>query len=96
MNIQNITSLPEYIDNFIKFNKEKLLEIYEREINLKKEGFLYFKCNQEENNVDVFFLETDNILKMMNKETWEQLKTNRGEQKLFFIQDSRNTFIIYL
>ena len=41
MNIQNINSLPDYIDKFIKFNLDKLNEIYKEGINMHDDGLLY-------------------------------------------------------
>ena len=41
MNIQNINSLPDFIDKFIKFNHDKLIEIYDEGIKFHKEGFSY-------------------------------------------------------
>ena len=55
MNIQNISSLPDFIDKFIKFNHDKLIEIYDEGIKIHEEGLLYFQCDKEENNVNVFF-----------------------------------------
>jgi len=54
MNIQNISSLPDFIDKFIKFNHDKLIEIYDEGINFHTEGLLYFQCDKEENNLERF------------------------------------------
>ena len=54
MNVQNVSSLPEYIDNFIQFNKNKLMEIYNEGINMHNSGLLYFQCDKDNNNVDVY------------------------------------------
>ena len=53
MNVQNINSLPDFIDRFIKFNHDKLIEIYDEGIKVHTEGLLYFQCDKEKNNVDV-------------------------------------------
>ena len=94
MNIQNINSLPEFIDKFIKFNHDKLIEIYNEGINLYKEGLLYFQCDKDENKVDVFFLHREKIIEMITEETWEQLKIDAGDKKIFLIKESDNMFII--
>ena len=64
MNIQNISSLPDFIDKFIKFNHDKLIEIYDEGIKVHNEGLLYFECDKEKNNVDVFFLYKEKIEEM--------------------------------
>jgi len=96
MNIQNISSLPDYIDKFIKFNMNKLIEIYSNGINTHKEGLLYFDCNKNENKVDVFFLEPNRILEIIAKESWEQLKIDSGDKKIFLIKEENRIFILKL
>ena len=94
MNIQNINSLPDYIDKFIKFNHDKLIEIYNEGINMHNEGLLYFQCNKDENKVDVFFLHREKIIEMITEETWEQLKIDAGDKKIFLIKESDRMFIL--
>ena len=96
MNIQNISSLPDYIDKFIKFNMDKLLEIYNEGINMHNTGLLYFQCNKNENKVDVFFLEPNRILEMITQESWNQLKIDSGDKKLFLIKEEDRMFILKL
>ena len=96
MNIQNITSLPEYIEKFIDFNHDKLFEIYREGLNRENDGFLYFECSRENNKVDVFFLGPTKIIEMIGKESWEQLKSNRGDKKTFFIHESDRIFLLNL
>ena len=62
MNVQNINSLPDFIDKFIKFNHDKLIEIYDGGIKEYKEGLLYFQCDKEKNNVDSKFRLLENLL----------------------------------
>ena len=94
MNIQNINSLPEFIDKFIKFNLDKLIEIYKEGINTHKEGLLYFQCDKDENKVDVFFLFHEKILELITKESWEQLKIDVADKKIFLIKESDRMFIL--
>ena len=94
MNIQNINSLPEFIDKFIKFNLDKLIEIYNEGINTHNEGLLYFQCDKDENKVDVFFLYREKILELITKESWEQLKIDAGDKKIFLIKESNRMFIL--
>ena len=94
MNVQNISSLPEYIDKFIQFNKNKLIEIYNEGLNVHNNGLLYFKCDKDNNTVDVLFLEPQKIIEMISQESWEQLKIDVGDRKIFFVKESDRMFIV--
>ena len=94
MNVQNISSLPEYINKFIEFNKNKLIEIYNDGLNIHNSGLLYFQCDKDNNTVDVFFVEPSKIIEMMSQESWEQIKINSGDKKLFIIKESDRMFIV--
>ena len=96
MNVQNVSSMPDYIEQFINFNRDKLLEIYGEGLNRENDGFLYFQCSQENNNVDVLFLGPSKIIEMIGEEPWEQLKSNRGDKKTFFIRESDRIFLLNL
>ena len=94
MNVQNISSLPDFIDKFIKFNQDKLLEIYDESIKIHNTGLLYFQCDKERNNVDVMFLYVDKIIEMMGEQSWEMLKNDAGDKKIFLIKESSNMYIL--
>ena len=94
MNVQNISSLPDFIDKFIKFNHDKLIEIYDGGIDEYKEGLLYFQCDKEKNNVDVFFLFREKVIEMISEQSWEMLKTDARDKKVFLIKESDNMFIL--
>ena len=94
MNVQNINSLHDFIDQFIKFNHDKLIEIYDEGIKVHTEGLLYFQCDQEKNNVDVFFLFREKIVDMISEESWEMLKQDAGDKKIFLIKEGSNMFIL--
>jgi hypothetical protein len=94
MNVQNVSSLPDYIDKFIQFNKNKLIEIYEEELKIHTSGLLYFQCDKDNNSVDVLFLNSDKIIEMISQESWEQLKIDAGERKIFLIKESDRIFIV--
>ena len=94
MNVQNISSLPEYINKFIEFNKNKLIEIYNDGLNMHNRGLLYFQCDKDNNTVDVFFLEPGKIIEMFSQESWEQMKINFGDKKIFLIKESDRLFIV--
>lgn len=94
MNVQNISSLPDFIDKFIKFNQDKLLEIYDENIKIHNTGLLYFQCDKIKNNVDVMFLYVDKIIEMMGEQSWEMLKNDAGDKKIFLIKESSNMYIL--
>ena len=94
MNIQNINNLPDFIDKFIKFNHDKLIEIYDIGIQEYKEGLLYFECDKEKNNVDVFFLFREKVVEMISEESWEMLKQDAGDKKIFLIKENDNMYIL--
>lgn len=97
MNIQNIQSAPPYISNFINTNYTKLVEIYDDGIEKEGKGILCFNCSQEDNKMDVFFLNEENICKELSKESWENLKKST-DKKIFLVKDldHNSIFLIYI
>jgi len=98
--IQNVSSCPEYINTFIQHNLSKLMEIYEDgyEAN-EKEGCLGFMCNQEDNKMDVMFLNKEAIAEMLTTDSWENLKLSIPDgKKLFFVKDEGlgAVFLLYI
>ena len=98
MNIQNVSTVPPHIDEFLKGNNEKLTEIYDEGIKVLGDGFLSFKCKKSENKMDVLFLNEEQILANFPKETWENLKISRNGKKIFLIEDFdiNSMFIVYI
>lgn len=98
--IQNISSTPEYISNFINSNLEQLNNIHDGGMDGFKEGCLGLRCSEEENTMDVFFMNRDLLIKNMSEESWEQLKISLKERqkKLFLVNDlDRNAiFLVYI
>lgn len=95
MNVQNVSSMPDYIEQFINFNRDKLFEIYNEGINRENDGFLYFQCFQDKNKVDVFFLGPTKIIEMIGEESWKQIKSKRGDKKTFFIREDYKIFLLF-
>lgn len=97
MNVQNVSSAPPYISNFINNNFTKLIEIYDEGKANEGDGVLAFKCCQENNKMDVYYLNEYNILSQITKETWENLKKSI-DKKIFMINDLDNNsvFLIYI
>jgi len=98
--IQQVNSCPEYINTFIQHNLSKLMEIYDTgyEENAK-EGCLGFMCNQEDNKMDVMFLNKESITSMLTADSWENLKLSIPEnKKLFFVKDEglNAVFLLYI
>ena len=98
MKIQNISSSPEYISKFINHNFHKLLEIYDEGITNFGCGVLSFKCSEKDNKMDVFFMNEEQILTNLQKESWESLKKSINDKKLFMINDldKNSIFLIYV
>ena len=98
MIIQNVSTVPSHINDFLKGNNEKLQEIYDEGIIVFGDGFLSFKCKKSENKMDVLFLNEEQILANFPKETWENLKNSRNDKKIFLIEDFdiNSMFIVYI
>ena len=99
MSVQNINSAPEYINIFIKNNLEKLTEIYDKGIdNYKDGGVLFLKCSEEKNIMDVQFKNNEMMLEILEKNSWENLKSSIQGKKLFIINDidKNSIFLIYI
>ena len=97
--IQNVSSCPDYINQFINNNFEKLNEIYGQGYEEHKEGCLGLFCNQETNKMDVMFLNIDSITKMLTADSWENLKLSIPEgKKLYFVKDEglNSVFLLYI
>ena len=73
-NVKQVSSAPEYIMKFINQNLTKLNEIYDEGLQEFKEGMLGFKCSEKENKMDVFFMNEEMILQMIQKESWKNLQ----------------------
>lgn len=93
------TAPPCYINNFIESNKNELETIYNNESN-NKEGFLFLNCDEPTNNVDVSFLDSnqyDSIFSDTNTyKTWESIKNDAGDNKIFVIKDNTYNLLIIL
>ena len=97
--IQNVSSCPDYINQFINHNFEKLNEIYGQGYEEHQEGCLGLFCNQETNKMDVMFLNIDSITKMLTADSWENLKLSIPEgKKLYFVKDEglNSVFLLYI
>jgi hypothetical protein len=96
--IKDIDSAPEYITKFLNENMETLIKIYDDGKKAYGSGTLGFKCSESDNSMDVFYINEENMINNIGIESWETLKTNMGNKKLFFIKDVdiEEIFLIYL
>ena len=89
--IQNVDSAPDYIMKFIHMNMEQLCKIYDEGMYNNPEldkGILVFQCSQENNKMDVQFMNDEMMCEILQKESVMNLKNNIEEnKKLFFIRD---------
>ncbi len=89
--IQNVDSAPDYIMKFIHTNMEQLCNIYDEGLNNNpglEVGIMVFQCSQEQNKMDVQFMNDEMMCEIIAKESVMNLKNNiQKDKKLFFIQD---------
>ena len=83
---------------FNNTNMSKYIIIILEGIELNKVGVLSFKCSEKENKMDVFFMNEDQILLNLKKESWENLKNSLNDKKLFMVNDldKNSIFLIYV
>ena len=62
--IQHASSTPPYIDDFLKKNMVQLVDIHDEGIKENGTGCLGFKCSQNENKMDVFYMNEESMLTM--------------------------------
>ena len=98
MNVQNVSTVPSHIDDFIKGNLEQLNKIYQEGFDLLGDGVLSFKCHKSMNKMDVKYMCEEEIVHSLTKENWEKIKLARGEKKLFLIEDFdiSSMFLVYI
>ena len=102
MSIQNINSVPDYIVKFIHMNMEQLCNIYDEGLNNNPDldkGIMVFQCSQENNKMDVQFMNDEMMCEILQKESIMNLKNNiQKDKKLFFIQDLdiKSVFLIQI
>lgn len=94
--VQTANSVPEYIDEFIKKNFMKLKEILDGGLkDNNNEGCLYINYMKSKENVDVSFLNRDNIQRVTTLETWNDIKS-KYNNNIFIINetDDKRIFIV--
>ena len=58
------------------------MEIYDQGYSELHEGCLGFMCNQEDNKMDVMFMNKETITSMLTADSWENLKLSILNQYL--------------
>ena len=100
MNIESVSSMPEYIHNFISNHKEKLKEIYAEGMNQYNEGMLVFQCSEKNNKMEVIFMNSLLIYdKLMTQEKYQELQQtiSTNKQVLYVIdEDISSVFLLYV
>jgi hypothetical protein len=97
--IQTVQSTPPYISSFINGNIEQLNKIYDEGIQMFGCGILGFQCSQENNKMDVQFMNEQHICETMQSDSWARLKTSiPSEKRLFMVmdQDLNSVFLVYI
>ena len=100
--IQHVETAPDYIHKFIHSNMEQLCKIYDEGMYVNTDldkGILCFQCSQENNKMDVQFMNDEMMSEIIQKDSLHSLKQNiPKDKKLFFImdQDINSVFLIYI
>ena len=97
--IQTIQSTPPYISAFINANLAQLNQIYDEGLQSFECGILGFQCSQENNKMDVQFMNEQHICETMHPDSWARLKTSiPSDKRLFMImdQDLPAVFLVYI
>jgi len=91
MSVQNIDSAPSYIMKFIHGNMEQLCNIYDEGMYNNPDldrGILVFQCSENNNIMDVQFMNDEMMEQIIDKENIINIKNNsQPDKKIFFIQD---------
>tara|TARA_B110000914_G_C15455022_1_gene442917 strand:- start:556 stop:840 length:285 start_codon:yes stop_codon:yes gene_type:complete len=92
MEIQNVTSIPNYLEEFISINKEQLLLLFNNEDN-KMKTHIFMKCNEDENKVDVSFFTIEEISMYFSKHPELLNKIIQGNYNCI-IHDLKGIFLL--
>jgi hypothetical protein len=91
MNVQNIDAAPSYIMKFIHGNMEQLINIYDEGMYNNPDldrGILVFQCSENNNTMDVQFMNDEMIEQIIDKENIINIKNNsQPDKKILFVQD---------
>ena len=71
--------IPDYVNIFMTTNKEQLDNIYKEHIE-KSFGILNINIDNEDNKVDVFFVNEENLIERYGKEYVDEIKNEKFYQ----------------
>ena len=95
--IQTIGNIPDYINAFVKFQRESLEEIRIKSEAEMGTGCLTLRCSQEKNIMDVIYLDDENMKLLF--ENWMTLSQNIPKDKILYIVqdiDLNSVFLLYI
>ena len=93
--VETVSTIPEYIDKFLKRNFSKLNEIFNEGLKQDNEGCLFIQYKESEEKVDVSFLNKDNIQKITTLDTWKDIKEKYNGNKYIISEiDNKRIFIV--
>ena len=81
--IKNIESTPSYISEFLNRHMDSLIHIHDEGMKEHGDGCLGFKCSENDNKMDVFYMDRDTILTTISEESWEQIKISMNHKKRY-------------
>lgn len=96
-NINNVDSVPDYINNFIVSNEEGIKKIYNEEKSQRGDGFIYINISVKENKLDLIYLTNEQKNNVsIDDETLNKLLVD--DKILIMIDDNeyKTRFIIYI
>jgi hypothetical protein len=96
-NINNVDTVPDYINKFIVSNEEGIKNIYTEEKSERGNGFIYININVKENKLDLIYLTNEQKNKVgTDDETLNKLLVD--DKILIMIDDNeyKTRFIIYI
>jgi len=88
-----MSSVPDYIDMFIKSNIKTLTDIYEAGCSAEQEGLLMIEIDVDKNDSQVYFTGKQRLADMDKKEFYDNIKKNIKEENkddiILYIMDRK-------
>tara|TARA_B110000977_G_C11054061_1_gene483423 strand:- start:1604 stop:1930 length:327 start_codon:yes stop_codon:yes gene_type:complete len=104
--VSTVNSCPPYISKFINLNLERLNNIYNEGMEIKKknnpmikDGILLFNCSEKDNVMNIQFADDAHMKTIIAQESLLSLKNNiPTSKKLLFILDLdiNSVFLIHI
>uniref|UniRef100_A0A6C0CX42 Uncharacterized protein n=1 Tax=viral metagenome TaxID=1070528 RepID=A0A6C0CX42_9ZZZZ len=94
------SNIPEYVNNFIDFNKQTLSDIYEAGTKAETEGLLMIEIVIDKNESQVYYVGKKRFEEMGKGDFYEEIKTKVPEDKkdnmILYIMDKSNDKVYLL